>query len=102
MSEENNNFVSITQKAEELKITARWLRKLTKQGRIPGAIKIGKTWAVPANTKLPNYTRNRPTQKTVPKQKKQSAPLQFSKITTPKFAESKDQNYQSPDYDEDN
>ena len=50
-------YLSIKQTSEKWGITVRRIQVLCKEGRIPGAAKIGSYWAIPADTKKPNDLR---------------------------------------------
>lgn len=53
------NYLSIKQTAEKWSISARWINDLCIEGRIPGAIKIGSYWAIPADAERPKDRRIR-------------------------------------------
>lgn len=46
-------YLSIRQVAEKWKISPRRIQVLCASNRIPGAIRIGYAWAIPANTPKP-------------------------------------------------
>lgn len=50
-------YLSIRQTAEKWGISGRRIQRLCAEGRIPGAIKIGSYWAVPADAKKPKDGR---------------------------------------------
>lgn len=50
-------YLSIKQTSEKWGITVRRIQVLCKEGRIPGATKIGSYWAVPADAEKPNDQR---------------------------------------------
>mgnify|MGYP005826442863 FL=1 len=50
-------YLSITQTAEKWGISGRRIQRLCTEGRIPGAMKIGSYWAVPANAAKPKDAR---------------------------------------------
>lgn len=50
-------YLSIKQTSEKWGITVRRIQVLCKEGRIPGAAKIGSYWAIPVDTKKPNDLR---------------------------------------------
>ena len=50
-------YLSITQTADKWGISGRRIQILCNDGRIPGAIKIGNYWAVPADAVRPKDER---------------------------------------------
>ena len=52
-------YMSITQAAEKWGITQRRIQALCKEERIPGAIRIGYVWAIPADAEKPKDARVR-------------------------------------------
>lgn len=52
------NFLTVKQFSEIWKISERRIVKLCTEGRIPGAVKNGKTWVIPENTIKPADKRN--------------------------------------------
>ena len=52
-------YMSITQAAEKWGITPRRIQVLCKEERIPGAIRIGYVWAIPADAEKPKDARVR-------------------------------------------
>lgn len=46
------NYISISQAAQKLNVSERYVRRLCQDGVIIGAAKVGKTWIVPEDTKL--------------------------------------------------
>ena len=52
-------YMSITQAAEKWGITQRRIQVLCKEKRIPGAIRIGYVWAIPADAEKPKDARVR-------------------------------------------
>ena len=50
-------FLSTTQVAEKWGISSRRIQKLCSEDRIPGAIRIGNYWAVPAEAEKPRDER---------------------------------------------
>ena len=52
-------YMSITQAAEKWGITQRRIQVLCKEERIPGAIRIGYVWAIPADAEQPKDARVR-------------------------------------------
>ena len=48
-------YLSISQTSKKWNVSTRWINDLCKDGRIPGATKIGSYWAIPENAeKLKN------------------------------------------------
>lgn len=52
-------YMSITQAAEKWGITPRRIQVLCKEERVPGAIRIGYVWAIPADAEKPKDARVR-------------------------------------------
>lgn len=52
-------YMSITQAAEKWGITPRRIQVLCKEERVPGAIRIGYVWAIPAGAEKPKDARVR-------------------------------------------
>lgn len=50
-------FISLKETAEKWGIGDRRINTLCLQGRIPGAFKVGNTWAIPENAEKPNDMR---------------------------------------------
>lgn len=50
-------YLSISQTAKKWNISRRRIQRLCSEGRIPGAMKIGSYWAIPANAKKPKDKR---------------------------------------------
>lgn len=46
-------YLSIRQTSEKWNLSARWISDRCKDGRIPGAMKIGSYWAIPENARKP-------------------------------------------------
>ena len=55
--EENMQYLSIRQTAEKWGISVRRIQILCKEKRIPGAIRIDYSWAIPANAEKPEDAR---------------------------------------------
>lgn len=51
------DYLSIRQTSEKWNLSARWINDLCTNGRIPGAIKIGSYWAIPADAEKPKDKR---------------------------------------------
>ena len=51
------DYLSIRQTSEKWNLSARWINDLCTKGRIPGAIKIGSYWAIPADAEKPKDAR---------------------------------------------
>lgn len=47
------NFITLTESAEKWGISTRRLRTLCEQGRVEGAVKFGKYWAIPVDVRKP-------------------------------------------------
>lgn len=52
-------YLTISQTAEKWKISDRRIQVLCSQNRIPGAYRLGRTWAIPADAKKPEDARVR-------------------------------------------
>lgn len=52
-----NEFVTIKEVAEKWKITPRRVQKMCAEGRIEGARKHGRDWAIPADSEKPKDAR---------------------------------------------
>ena len=50
-------YLSIRQTSEKWNLSARWINDLCANGRIPGAMKIGSYWAIPADAEKPKDAR---------------------------------------------
>ncbi len=50
-------YLSISQTAKKWNISTRWINDLCKDGRIPGATKIGSYWAIPDDAVKPKDAR---------------------------------------------
>lgn len=50
-------YLSITQTAEKWGLTKRRIQVLCNEDRIPGVMRIGKVWAIPASAKKPEDAR---------------------------------------------
>lgn len=50
-------YLSIRQISEKWNLSARWINDLCKEGRIPGAMKIGSYWAIPEDAIRPADAR---------------------------------------------
>ena len=50
-------YLSIRQTSEKWNLSARWINDLCANGRIPGAMKIGSYWAIPADAEKPKDKR---------------------------------------------
>ena len=50
-------YCSIRQTSERWGISVRRIQVLCTEGRIPGAVKIGYSWAIPANAEKPKDAR---------------------------------------------
>ena len=54
-----NGYKTITETAEEWGISSRRVQILCSEGRIDGAAKLGRTWAVPAEAVKPKDEREK-------------------------------------------
>lgn len=52
-------YLSIRQMAEGWKISPRRIQVLCAENRIPGAFRVGRTWAIPADAEKPKDARIR-------------------------------------------
>lgn len=50
-------YLSISQTSKKWNVSTRWINDLCKDGRIPGATKIGSYWAIPENAEKPKDAR---------------------------------------------
>ncbi len=50
-------YLSIKQTSEKWNISVRWINDLCKNGRIPGATKIGSFWVIPEDAEKPKDAR---------------------------------------------
>lgn len=50
-------YLSITQTSEKWNLSGRRIQTLCIEGRIPGAMKIGSYWAIPADAEKPKDKR---------------------------------------------
>lgn len=50
-------YLSITQTAEKWGVTKRRIQVLCNESRIPGVMRIGKVWAIPADAEKPKDAR---------------------------------------------
>ena len=57
----NENYISVKEKAAEWGLTLRQVQYLCAQGKLPGARRFGRSWAIPADTKKPADGRRRST-----------------------------------------
>ena len=53
------DYLTTVEMSEEWNISSRRISLLCSEGRIEGAVKKGKTWLIPKNTKKPNDARLR-------------------------------------------
>lgn len=51
------DYISIKQLSEKWEISTRRIQILCRDGRIPGAMRIANTWAVPADAQKPKDAR---------------------------------------------
>lgn len=52
-----DNYISLSETAEKWGISSRRLRKLCEEGRILGAGKLGRNWAIPIDAEKPKDER---------------------------------------------
>lgn len=52
-----NGYTTVGDKAKEWELTTRTVQSMCADGRIPGAVKFGKVWAIPADTIRPTDSR---------------------------------------------
>lgn len=52
-----NNYITLAEVAEKWNLSSRRVRKLCEDGRIEGAIKFGRNWAIPQNVDKPTDKR---------------------------------------------
>ncbi len=55
--EKMENFITLTEAAEKWDLSARRVRTLCSEGRINGASKLGRNWAIPVDAKKPADNR---------------------------------------------
>lgn len=53
------DYLSIRQTSEKRNLSARWINDLCTNGQIPGAVKIGSYWEIPADAEKPKGERIR-------------------------------------------
>lgn len=53
------NYLSVLQTAERWGISTRRIQILCAEGRVPGAVRIGHVWAIPADAEKPKDARTR-------------------------------------------
>lgn len=51
------SYTTIKETAAKWNKTTRWVQVLCSQGRIPGAVKFGRDWAIPIDAKKPKDGR---------------------------------------------
>lgn len=51
------NYISLSEAAEKWGISTRRVRTLCEEGRISGAGKLGRNWAIPTNAEKPSDNR---------------------------------------------
>ena len=62
-------YLSIKQTSEKWGISVRRINDLCKAGRLPGAMKVGSYWAIPADCEKPKDSRIRSGRYVKPKEK---------------------------------
>lgn len=51
------SYATIKETAAKWNTTTRWVQVLCSQGRIPGAVKFGRDWAIPIDAEKPKDER---------------------------------------------
>lgn len=51
------NYITIKELAEKWDITPRRIQKLCSEGKLPGAVKFGRDWAIPRDIERPSDNR---------------------------------------------
>jgi excisionase family DNA binding protein len=51
------DYMSVLEAAEKWNITVRQVQKICSTGKIPDAIRFGRSWAIPKETEKPTITR---------------------------------------------
>ena len=51
------NYITVKEAAEKWELKERAVQKMCTDGRIPGASKFGKSWAIPSDAERPNDRR---------------------------------------------
>ena len=51
------NYITVKEAAEKWNLKARTIQEMCVSGRIQGAVKFGKSWAIPADAKHPKDRR---------------------------------------------
>ena len=51
------DYISVPEVAAKWSVTERQVQKMCSEGRIPDAIRFGRSWAIPAETEKPTITR---------------------------------------------
>ena len=52
------NYMSVQEAADKWDITVRQVQKICSDGKIPGAMRFGRAWAIPSDIKKPTITRS--------------------------------------------
>lgn len=52
------NYISAQEAADKWDVTVRQVQKICGDGRIAGAIRFGRAWAIPSDTQKPTITRS--------------------------------------------
>ena len=50
--------MSVQEAADKWDVTVRQVQKICSDGKIPGATRFGRAWAIPSDTKKPTITRS--------------------------------------------
>ena len=51
------SYMQVNEAAEKWNLTQRMVQKVCSEGRIEGAVKFGRSWAIPRNTERPKDLR---------------------------------------------
>ena len=52
-----DKYITLIEAAEKWELSSRRVRKLCEDGRVEGAMKFGRSWAIPVETKKPEDKR---------------------------------------------
>jgi len=56
----NNEYISVTEAAKKHGLSKAWVGRLVQNGRIEGAVKVGRQWIIPATWTPPILKRGKP------------------------------------------
>jgi hypothetical protein len=51
------DYISVHEAAGKWDVTARQVQKMCSEGKIPGVVRFGRSWAIPCETAKPTVTR---------------------------------------------